>query len=79
MSGEATYLFYMGYIRLIHFCRRDDLTVLLLGRIYWACVGNRWPARAVYRPETGVAVGGKALSPWSAGIRFSEKTERHRT
>ncbi|STH56781.1 Ni/Fe-hydrogenase 1 b-type cytochrome subunit [Escherichia coli] len=24
VSGEATYLFYMGYIRLIHFSARDD-------------------------------------------------------
>lgn len=49
VSGEATYLFYMGYIRLIHFAAAMIFTVLLLGRIYWACVGNRY-SRAVYRP-----------------------------
>lgn len=42
VSGEATYLFYMGYIRLIHFAAAMIFTVLLLGRIYWACVGNRY-------------------------------------
>lgn len=42
VSGEATYLFYMGYIRLIHFAAAMIFTVLLLGRIYWACVGNHY-------------------------------------
>ncbi|MDJ4913384.1 Ni/Fe-hydrogenase, b-type cytochrome subunit, partial [Salmonella enterica] len=42
VSGEATYLFYMGYIRLIHFAAAMIFIVLLLGRIYWACVGNRY-------------------------------------
>lgn len=36
VSGEATYLFYMGYIRLIHFSAGMIFTVVLLMRIYWA-------------------------------------------
>ena len=42
VSGEATYLFYMGYIRLIHFSAGMVFTVVLLVRIYWAFVGNRY-------------------------------------
>lgn len=42
VSGEATYLFYMGYIRLIHFNAGMVFTVVLLMRIYWAFVGNRY-------------------------------------
>ncbi len=42
VSGEATYLFYMGYIRLIHFSAGMVFTVVLLMRIYWAFVGNRY-------------------------------------
>lgn len=42
VSGEATYLFYMGYIRLIHFSAGMIFTVVLLMRIYWAFVGNRY-------------------------------------
>ncbi len=52
VSGEATYLFYMGYIRLIHFSAGMIFTVVLLMRIYWAFVGNRYSRellRAVYR------------------------------
>ena len=42
VSGEATYLFYMGDIRLIHFSAAMVFTVILLMRIYWAFVGNRY-------------------------------------
>ncbi len=42
VSGEATYLFYMGYIRLIHFSAGMIFTVVLLMRIYWAFVGNHY-------------------------------------
>ncbi|EAT6372131.1 Ni/Fe-hydrogenase, b-type cytochrome subunit [Salmonella enterica] len=42
VSGEATYLFYMGDIRLVHFSAAMVFTVILLGRIYWAFVGNRY-------------------------------------
>ncbi|MGS8635636.1 Ni/Fe-hydrogenase b-type cytochrome subunit, partial [Salmonella enterica subsp. enterica serovar Infantis] len=42
VSGEATYLCYMGYIRLIHCAAAMIFTMLLLGLIYWACVGNRY-------------------------------------
>lgn len=72
VSGEATYLFYMGYIRLIHFAAAMIFTVLLLGEfigpvsataIHESCLLSR----------SGVVVGGKALSPWSAGICFWRK------
>lgn len=42
VNGEATYLFYMGDIRLVHFAAAMVFTVILLGRIYWAFVGNRY-------------------------------------
>lgn len=42
VSGEATYLFYMGDIRLVHFSAAMVFTVILLMRIYWAFVGNRY-------------------------------------
>ena len=42
VSGEATYLFYMGDIRLVHFAAAMVFTVILLMRIYWAFVGNRY-------------------------------------
>lgn len=71
VSGEATYLFYMGYIRLIHFAAAMIFTVLLLGRIYWACRQPLFTSCLLSR--SGVVVGGKALSPWSAGICFWRK------
>ena len=42
VSGEATYLFYMVDIRLVHFSAAMVFTVILLMRIYWAFVGNRY-------------------------------------
>lgn len=42
VSGEATYLFYMGDIRLAHFAAAMVFTVILLMRVYWAFVGNRY-------------------------------------
>lgn len=42
VSGEATYLFYMGYIRLIYFSVGMVFIVVLLMRIYWVFVGNRY-------------------------------------
>ncbi len=38
--GEASANFLMGYIRFAHFASGYVLTVGLLGRVYWAVVGN---------------------------------------
>ena len=40
MPGEASDHFVMGYIRFAHFASAYLLTIGLLGRIYWAFVGN---------------------------------------
>ena len=40
MPGEASDHFVMGYIRFAHFAAAYVLTVGLLGRMYWAVVGN---------------------------------------
>lgn len=69
VSGEATYLFYMGYIRLIHFSAGMIFTVVLLMRIYWAFVGNRYPASCL-SCRYGVKAGGRACGMKSAGICF---------
>ena len=54
VSGEATYLFYMGYIRLIHFSAGMIFTVVLLMRIYWAFVGNRY-SRELFIDDTVIS------------------------
>lgn len=41
MPGEASDNFLMGYIRFAHFASAYILVVGLLGRIYWAFVGNK--------------------------------------
>jgi Ni/Fe-hydrogenase 1 B-type cytochrome subunit len=38
--GEASANFLMGYIRFAHFAAGYVLAIGLLGRLYWACVGN---------------------------------------
>ena len=40
LSGEASDHFLMGYIRFTHFAAGYVLAIALLGRIYWALVGN---------------------------------------
>ena len=40
VSGEASERFVMGYIRFAHFAAGYVLAVGLLGRLYWAFVGN---------------------------------------
>ena len=40
LSGEASDHFLMGYIRFAHFAAGYLLAIGLLGRIYWAIVGN---------------------------------------
>jgi Ni/Fe-hydrogenase 1 B-type cytochrome subunit len=48
-AGEASENYLMGTIRLAHFSAGYILAVGLLGRIYWACVGNEH-ARALFLP-----------------------------
>jgi Ni/Fe-hydrogenase 1 B-type cytochrome subunit len=69
VSGEATYLFYMGDIRLVHFSAAMVFTVILLMRIYWAFVGNRY-SREFLSCRSGGAAGGEARFRWCAGICF---------
>ena len=40
MPGEASDHYTMGYIRFAHFAAGQVMAVGLLGRAYWACVGN---------------------------------------
>jgi Ni/Fe-hydrogenase 1 B-type cytochrome subunit len=40
LSGEASDHYLMGTIRFVHFAAGYVFAVGLLGRIYWACVGN---------------------------------------
>jgi Ni/Fe-hydrogenase 1 B-type cytochrome subunit len=47
--GEASENYLLGYIRLVHFSAAYILTVGLLGRVYWAVVGNRY-ARELFLP-----------------------------
>jgi Ni/Fe-hydrogenase 1 B-type cytochrome subunit len=48
--GEASAHFLMGYIRFAHFSAGYVLTVALLGRVYWAIVGNRHARELVSLP-----------------------------
>ncbi|KAB7698986.1 Ni/Fe-hydrogenase, b-type cytochrome subunit [Plesiomonas shigelloides] len=50
VQGEATYLFYMGYIRFAHFAAGLVFIVGLLFRIYWAFVGNKY-SRELFVPH----------------------------
>ena len=49
MPGEASDNFLMGYIRFAHFAAAYVLIIGLLGRIYWAFVGNHH-ARQLFIP-----------------------------
>jgi Ni/Fe-hydrogenase 1 B-type cytochrome subunit len=49
-EGEASDHFLFGYIRFIHFSAAYVLVVGLLGRIYWAFVGNEY-SRQLFLPE----------------------------
>lgn len=48
--GEASANFLMGYIRFAHFAAGYILAVGLLGRIYWAFVGNHHARELFYVP-----------------------------
>lgn len=49
-DGEASESFLFGYIRFAHFSAGYVLAIGLLGRVYWAVVGNRY-ARQLFLPE----------------------------
>src|SRR5512134_3742687 len=40
VPGEASANFLMGYIRFVHFSAGYVLAIGLIGRLYWAVVGN---------------------------------------
>ncbi|MDE2604354.1 MAG: Ni/Fe-hydrogenase, b-type cytochrome subunit [Burkholderiales bacterium] len=50
MPGEASSHFLMGYIRFAHFAAGYVLAIGLLGRIYWALVGNHHARELFYVP-----------------------------
>ena len=50
MPGEASANFLMGYIRFAHFAAGYVLAVGLIGRIYWAIVGNHHARELFYVP-----------------------------
>jgi Ni/Fe-hydrogenase 1 B-type cytochrome subunit len=49
VPGEASASFLMGYIRFFHFASGYVVAAGLLGRLYWAFVGNRY-ARQIFWP-----------------------------
>lgn len=42
VPGEASDSFWMGYIRFAHFAAAYCFAIALLGRVYWAFVGNQY-------------------------------------
>ncbi|MGL4860460.1 MAG: Ni/Fe-hydrogenase, b-type cytochrome subunit [Enterobacteriaceae bacterium] len=48
--GEATFVFVMGWLRLIHFSAAYIFTIALLFRLYWALVGNEYAREMFYLP-----------------------------
>jgi Ni/Fe-hydrogenase 1 B-type cytochrome subunit len=50
LSGEASAHFLMGYIRFAHFAAGYILAIGLLGRAYWALVGNRHARELFWLP-----------------------------
>lgn len=48
-EGEASAHFTMGYIRFAHFAAGYVVTIALLGRVYWAVMGNHH-ARQIFCP-----------------------------
>ena len=49
-GGEASDHFMMGYIRFVHFAAGYVLAIGLLGRIYWAFVGNYYARELFWVP-----------------------------
>jgi Ni/Fe-hydrogenase 1 B-type cytochrome subunit len=50
LSGEASAHYQMGYLRFAHFASGEVLAVGLLGRLYWATVGNHH-SRQMFLPS----------------------------
>jgi len=47
VGGEATFTFWFGYIRFLHFAAGYIFAIMLVLRIYWALVGNKY-AREIF-------------------------------
>lgn len=47
VGGEATFTFWFGYIRFLHFAAGYIFAITLVLRIYWAFVGNKY-AREIF-------------------------------
>lgn len=47
VGGEATFTFWFGYIRFLHFAAGYVFAIMLVLRIYWAFVGNKY-AREIF-------------------------------
>jgi Ni/Fe-hydrogenase 1 B-type cytochrome subunit len=47
VGGEATFNFWFGYIRFLHFAAGYIFAVMMVLRIYWAFVGNKY-AREIF-------------------------------
>ena len=47
VGGEATFTFWFGYIRFLHFAAGYIFAIMLVLRIYWAFVGNKY-AREIF-------------------------------
>ncbi len=52
LSAEASEIFYMGYVRLIHFSSAYIFTANLILRVYWAFVGNKYAHARNFLPTT---------------------------
>lgn len=50
VPGEATFRYVMGYIRFAHFAAGYILGVGLIGRLYWAIVGNDYAREIILVP-----------------------------
>ena len=66
VSGEASDHFQMGYIRFAHFAAGYVFAVGLIGRVYWAFVGNHH-AREMVTCRCCVWPTGAKSGPCSAG------------
>lgn len=71
MPGEASDYYVMGYIRFVHFAAGYVLAVGLLGRAYWALVGNHHARELFTLPITRAAYWREVRSmlAWYAFLR----------
>jgi Ni/Fe-hydrogenase 1 B-type cytochrome subunit len=49
-GGDATFIFFFGWIRTVHFVTAYVLTITLVFRLYWAFVGNPSSRSLFYAP-----------------------------